>query len=107
MKKEVKKVVGDYTGYGVIHEEYAKYERENWCFRRHEISTDHWKKMTSSDELRFWKARGVTRAYTPVAYGVIGHSRRRWGDNLKVLDRFHIVKAGTEYTAVQGNVDDF
>ena len=106
MTKETKTVKGDATGYGIIHAEYIGRESESRCFRRHEITLEHWKKMTSDDELRFWKARGITRGYTPIAYGVIGHSRRRWGDNAKILDRFSVVKSGTEYTAVNGSADD-
>ena len=91
--------------YGIIHEEYIKYEKPNWCFRRHEITREQWEQMTSRDDLRFWQARGVTRAYTSLGYGVIGHSRRRWGDKLKVLDRWHIVKVGTEYEPIYKDMD--
>lgn len=91
--------------WGIIHEEFVKYEKPNWCFRRHEITREQWEKMTSRDELRFWKARGMTRNYTAFGYGVIGHSRRRWGDNLKVLDRWHIVKVGTEYEPIDKSID--
>ena len=98
-------VVGDETGYGIIHEEFAKYEKDAWCFRRHEITPEQWRTMTGENELRFWKARGVSRAYTEFGFLVVGHSRRRWGDGLKVLDRWHVVKAGTEYTPVSVDID--
>lgn len=91
--------------WGIIHEEYVKYEKLKYCFKRHEITREQWEKMTSRDELRFWKARGVTRNYTVFGYGVIGHSRRRWGDELKVLDRWHIVKVGTEYEPINKDMD--
>ena len=93
------------SNWGIIHEEFVKYEKPNWCFRRHEITREQWEKMTSRDELRFWKARGVTRTYTEFGYGVVGHSRRRWGDGLKVLDRWHIVKVGTEYEPIDKDID--
>ena len=103
---EKTKVKGDHTGYGVIHEEYAGRVSENHCFRRHEITPEQWRKMTAPDELRFWKARGVQRTYTAIGYGVYSHSRRRWGDNLKVIDHFSVVKAGTEYTPVRIDIDE-
>jgi hypothetical protein len=92
--------------WGIIYEEFVKYEKPNWCFKRHEITREQWEKMTSRDELRFWKARGVTRNYTALGYGVIGHSLRRWGDNLKVLDRWNIVKVGTEYEPIDKSIDE-
>lgn len=99
-------VKGDATGYGIIHEEYVEREAESRCFKRHEISVEQWRKMTSPEEMRFWKARGVIRTYTQFGYMVIGHSRRRWGDNLKVLDRFHIAKKGTKYIAIDKDIDE-
>ena len=99
------KVIGDASGYGVIHEEYVEREAASRCFKRHEISVKQWRKMTDAAELRWWKARGIIREYTAYGYMVVGHSRRRWGDNLKVLDRFHIVKAGKEYQPVQRDIN--
>ena len=99
-------IIGDDTGYGVIHEEYVNREAERNCFRRHEITVECWRKMTGRDELRFWKARGICRTYTSIGFCVVGISRRRWGDNVKVLDRWHVVKAGTFYTPVERDMDD-
>ena len=31
--------------YGIIHEEFVKYEKPNWCFRRHEITREQWEQM--------------------------------------------------------------
>lgn len=104
-EKATQKVIGDNTGYGVIHEEYVERETESRCFKRHEISIAQWCKMTAKDELRFWKARGIIRGYTNFGYMVVGHSRRRWGDNLKVLDRFYPVKSGQEFTPVDVDID--
>lgn len=109
MAEEIKSeiVKGDgRSSWGVIHEEFAKYEKEGWCFRRHETSFEAWQKMTGDSELRFWKARGVYRGYTPLGYMVCGHSRRRWGDGVKVLDRWHVVKVGTAFTPVYRKLDE-
>lgn len=107
MKREMKKASGNDGGaWAIIHEEFVKYEREAWCFRRHEIDLWTWRNMTDKDTLRMFKARGVTRTYTEFGYMVVGHSRRRWGDNMKVIDRWHVVKAGTEYAAVDGSIDE-
>lgn len=91
--------------YGIIHEEFVKYEKPKWCFKRHEISREKWEIMTSDSDIHFWKARGVTRNYTAFGYRVIGYSRRRWGDNLKILDRWHIVTVGTEYEPINKGID--
>lgn len=93
-------------GYSIIHEEFAGRERESKCFKRHEITLDAWRNMTGTEELRFWRARGVSREYTDLGYMVVGYSRRRWGDNAKVLDRWHVVKVGTEFEPVSKRLDD-
>lgn len=103
---EKKKAIGDESGYAIIHEEYVGRETEKRCFRRHEITVAQWKKMTSPEELRFWKARGIIRNYTNWGYMVVGHSRRSWGYDIKVLDRFHIVKAGEEYTEIHKKMEE-
>lgn len=63
-------------GYSIIHEEFAGRECASKCFR-----------------------------YTALGYMVVGYSRRRWGDRLKVLDRWHVVKVGTEYEPKSGSLD--
>jgi len=93
-------------GYSIIHEKYIERERESKCFRRHEITLDAWRNMTGKDEIRFWRARGVSREYTDLGYMVVGYSRRRWGDGLKVLDRWHVVKTGTEYEPIERKLDN-
>ena len=94
------------SSWGIIHEEFVKYEREAWCFRRHEITFEGWKNATSPDTLRFFKSRGVTRAYTALGYMVVGDSVRRWGDGVKVLNRWHVVKVGTEFVPVDRGMDE-
>lgn len=93
-------------GYSIIHEEFAGRESVKRCFRRHEITLFQWRNMTGKDELHFWRARGVIREYTDLGYMVVGHSRRRWGDNLKVLDRWHVVKVGTAYEPICLKIDE-
>lgn len=93
-------------GYSIIHEEFAGRECEKRCFRRHEITLFAWQNMTAKDELHFWRARGVRREYTDLGYMVVAHSRRRWGDGLKVLDRWHVVKVGTEYAPVSRRIEE-
>jgi hypothetical protein len=93
-------------GYSIIHEEYVERERESRCFRRHEITLEAWRNMTERNEMRFWKARGVRREYTELGYMVVGYSRRRWGDGVKVLDRWHVVKVGMEFVPVDCKLDE-
>ncbi len=93
-------------GYGIIHEEFVERETAGRCFRRHEITLFQWRNMTEKSELHFWRARGVRREYTDLGYMVVGHSRRRWGDNVKVLDRFHVVKVGTEFEPIFKQMDE-
>ena len=93
-------------GYSIIHEEFAGRESGKRCFRRHEITLFQWRNMTGKDELRFWRARGVSREYCFFGYMVFGHSRRRWGDDLKVLDRWHVVKVGTEFDPICRKIDE-
>lgn len=92
-------------GYSIIHEEFAGRECASRCFRRHEITLTAWQNMTGKEEIHFWRARGVSREYTALGYMVVGYSRRRWGDRLKVLDRWHVVKVGTEYEPKSGSLD--
>ena len=92
-------------GYSVIHEEFMDREHETKCFRRHEVTLFQWQNMTSSDTLRFWRARGVSREYTELGHMVVGYSRR-WGDGLKVLDRWHVVRVGTAYEPISRRIED-
>lgn len=93
-------------GYSIIHEEFAGRESENRCFRMQEITLSQWRNMTSDETLRFWRARGVSREYTAIGYMVVGYSRRRWGDGLKILDRWHVVKVGTAYKPICLKIDE-
>ena len=100
-----KKLKGDAMGWGIIHEEYAKSVNEKRCFRRHEITPEHWQKMTSDSELRFWKASGIQRNYTAFGYGVIRHCRR-WVDGTKVIDLFVVTKSGTPYEEIHRKIEE-
>ena len=100
------KVEGCRDGYGIIHEEYAERVNEKQCFRRHEIPEEHWRKMTSAEELKWWGATNIQKETTALGVGVVKHTRYRWGDNLKVIDRFKVVKAGTEYKEVDKKIEE-
>lgn len=96
----MKTEIDNWHGYSIIHEEYMRSTAKCNCVRRQEISKKEWETMTSEDTLRFFKARGVEREYTPLGYGVTRHSRRRWGDEMKFIDLWHVVPVGTEYEQV-------
>lgn len=106
MAEEIKTEINNGGGYSIIHEEFAGRECDAKCFRRHEITLFQWQNMTSRDEIHFWRARGVSREYTDLGYMVVGYSRRRWGDGVKVLDRWHVVKVGTAFTPVYRKLDE-
>ena len=71
-----------------------------------EITEEHWLKITSAEELKWWKATDIRWQTTALGVGVVKHTRYRWGDNLKVIDRFKVVKAGTEYKEVDKKIEE-
>ncbi len=102
----MQKIKGDESGYGIIHEKFVEREQPNRCFYRQEITKREWEQMTSPGDMRWWGARGQIYAHTELAHGIIGYSRRRWGDNLKIIDRWHVVKAGTKFEPIDKEIDE-
>ena len=75
----------------IIHEEYIGRVAEKNIVKRHTVTEDEYRNMTSEDWKRFFKAR-EWRGYTYLGYVPVRWTRRRWGDNTKFIDLWHIMK---------------
>ena len=75
----------------IIHEEYIGRVAEKNLVKRHIVTEDAYRTMTSDGWNRVFKAREY-REYTFLGYAPVRCVRRRWGDNVKVIDLWHIVK---------------
>lgn len=75
----------------IIHETYIGRVAKKNLIRRHVITEDTYWKMTSEDWKRLFKAR-EWRWDTLLGYVPVRWTRRRWGDDVKVIDLWHIVK---------------
>ena len=84
----------------VVHEEYVNRVAKCNLVRREVISYAEWENMTREGEMRWWRCRGVQRSYFSCGYQVCGYSRRRWGDGLKVIDRWYEVPDAREVEEV-------
>lgn len=75
----------------IIHEMYREKVCEKNLVRRAIIERDQYERMVSEDARRFFKAR-VQKGYTYLGYVPVRWTRRRWGDGVKFIDTWTIMK---------------
>lgn len=75
----------------IIHEEYINRVAEKNLIKRHIVTEDAYRTMTSDGWKRVFKAREY-REYTFLGYVPVRWTKRRWGDDVKFIDLWHIVK---------------
>lgn len=75
----------------IIHEEYIGRVAEKNIVKRKVISQKEYECMTSQDWKSFFKAR-EWRMDTYLGYVPVRWTRRRWGDDVKVIDLWYILK---------------
>lgn len=75
----------------IIHEEYIGRVAEKNIVNRHIVTEDEYRNMTSDVWKRIFKAREY-RENTLLGYTPVRWTKRRWGDNKKFIDLWHIMK---------------
>ena len=75
----------------IIHEEYIGRVAEKNIVRRHVITENVYRIMTSKGHRRMFKAREYRKS-TLLGYMPVRWTRRRWGDNTKFIDLWHIME---------------
>lgn len=75
----------------IIHETYIGRVAEKNLVIRHVITEDIYWNMTSDGWRRVFKAREY-RANTLLGYVPVRWTKRRWGDNKKFIDLWHIME---------------
>ena len=75
----------------IIHEEYIGRVADKNLVKRHIISENTYRIMTSDGWKRMFKAREY-RGDTLLGYVPVRWTKRRWGDNMKFIDLWHIME---------------
>lgn len=75
----------------IIHEEYIGRVAEKNIVKRHIVTEEAYRTMTSDGWKRVFKAREY-REYTLLGYVPVRWCRRRWGDGMKFIDLWHITE---------------